>query len=218
MLKSKVGLISYRITRRFMLLFILCQKLAWRKPHRELQMLRRKSLLLMVLLAALIGTACQGDPSPPQSSTIEGNDISILQEKPYGIGRLLLTRWHDETGATCIAGTYLTRVNDSLQPHNVAMAGCETNAVFQAAYTGNSRVELFAGAPRHTTVFGRSDIGHAVRIVWQDGQVNHIPLENMSFLEARDGTWAVERIELLDDQNNVILAEEWSSQGLQATN
>lgn len=187
----------------------------------ELQMFRRKLLFVPVVIALFFLAACQsGSPTSetPSSSSLGDRDVNVLQEKPYGSGQLLLTSWHDENGASCMAGTYLTRINDTLEPHDTALSGCQSDAVFQAAYTGNSRVEQFAGAPRHTTVFGRSDVGHAVRIVWQDGQVNHVPLENHSFLEARDGRWAVERIELLDDQNNIILAEEWTGNGVQATN
>lgn len=191
----------------------------------ELQMFRSKLFFSLIMMMMLSLAACQSDEISPLSETSpninvsnDGNTLNVLQEKPYGSGQLLLTSWQDENGASCLAGTYFTRINETLQPHNIAVAGCQAEGVFQAAYSGNSRVEQFAGAPRHTAVFGRSDIGHAVRIVWHDGLVDHVPLENHSFLEARDGTWAVDRIELLDDQNNIILAEEWTGTGMQATN
>ncbi len=215
--RSLSGLISYRNSAPFMLPFEHGRLAIRAKTHGELQMFRRTTLLFLLFLLLLLAACQPNSPSELNAAPNKG-EINILQEKPFGTGQLLLTSWIDESGASCMAGTYLIQVNGTYQPHDMLLGGCSTDTLFQAAYTGNSQIELFSGTPRHTTVFGRSEIGHAVRIVWQDGQVNHVPLVNQSFLEARDGKWAVERIELLDEQNNLIFAEDWGDEVVQGTN
>ena len=157
------------------------------------------------LQAAVAGTS---HLNPEQASHVE-----VLQERPWGTGQLMLYRWADaETGHACLATAYLTRLNNEWQAHDTATAPCQSAPNgFTAAYTWNSLVEAPYGPPRDTAVFGTSPQGQAVRIVWADGQVSHVPLQNNSFLVSRAGKWRVERVELLDGNNQLLKVEDWSA-------
>ena len=186
--------------------------------------------LIGLLIVLLLFTACQSqEPAPPptleaaastvsQLENIALNDIDVLQQRAYGSGRVLLYSWSNSGGATCLATTYLTPLNNEWEAHDTLTTGCFNEDEFTAAYTGNSLVDAPFGPPRYTTVYGLSPAGRAVRIVWSDGQVNHVPLQNSSFLEMRSGRWHVERIELLDANNDLLLAEDWLPDSSNRTN
>lgn len=171
---------------------------------------------VFVLLWGL--SACQTvntavSPPPTLQAAIDGTSyltnepVELLQTRPWGSGQLILYRWTDETNnQECLAAAYLTRLNNEWQAHDTATAPCQDVRGFTAAYTWNSTIEAPFGPPRDTAVFGISDHGRAVRIVWSDGQVTHVPLqnENGSFIESRSGKWQVERIELLDEDNQLL--------------
>lgn len=174
------------------------------------------SLFVLMLLSACAVEQTNEPPATLQAAVAgtahlteaDYADIDVLLEKRLGAGQLMLYRWQNG-GADCLAATYLTAVNNEWQPRETATRPCEQNASFMAAYTGNSVVESPFGPSRHTTVYGVSEQGHAVRVVWADGQVSHLPLEDGAFLMARSGRWEVERIELLDHENGLMFTEEW---------
>lgn len=180
--------------------------------------LMRWSLMGLMLFLAACNGAQAAEPPPTLQAAVEGsefltnmdpNDIEVLQEQAVGGGRLMLYRWLNEADETCVATTYLTTINRVWQTHDTITATCRPAGDFMAAHSGNSHIDAPFGPPRQTVVFGTSEIGRAVRVVWVDGQVSHIPLENGAFLDARSGRWGVERVELLDAQNNIILTEDW---------
>lgn len=181
-------------------------------------------LISFVALATLLLAACTStsaaDPPATLQAAVAGtillqntniHDITVLQEKSIDGGQLLLYTWTNEAQQLCLSAAYLTPLNDQWQTHDTLSAGCTSDAAFVAAYTGTSEIESSFGSLRHTTAYGRSTYGHAVRIVWADGQVTHVPLENGSFLQTRSGRWTVERIELLDSNNNLLAIEEWQN-------
>jgi len=174
--------------------------------------------LLIPILAACSPTANQ----PPATLVAVANDTSLLthaeldgvktlQERPFGTGQIALYTWENEQGATCFVAAYLTTINGQWQTHDTAATDCQPANQLIAAHTGNSDIDAPFGPPRHTMVYGHSPLGTAVRIVWGDGMVSHVPLQDGAFLEARDGKWPVERIELLDASNNIIQLEDWQN-------
>lgn len=176
---------------------------------------------IALVLASL--TACQPsattpEPTPTLQAALENNPIladtdlnlvSLLLDRPYGKDRLLLYSWQDEAFKLCLGASYLTPLNQEWQSHDTYTSPC-SNGRFLAAYSGNSQVESPFGPARHTIVYGVSEVGQAVRVVWSDGQVSHIPLEDEAFVEARNGRFKVERLELLDEHHNVLLTEDWA--------
>jgi hypothetical protein len=182
------------------------------------------SLLLLGVLAAC-QTAENDAPPPTLQAAVAGTSyltmehtavVEVLQEQAWGTGQLMLYRWQDGS-QTCLAATYLTRLNNDWQAHDTATAPCQSPSAFTAAYTWDSHVHIEApfGPPRDTVVFGTSSQGRAVRIIWADGQVTHIPVQQGSFLASRAGKWRVERVELLDSNNQILQAEDWSLANLQ---
>ena len=183
--------------------------------------------LLMWSLAAC-QTANTAVPPPTLQAAVAGTshlnpeqatNVEVLQEQSWGTGQLMLYRWADgETGHECLAAAYLTRLNNTWQAHDTATAPCQAThqtTALTAAYTWNSTIEAPYGPPRDTAVFGTSPQGQAVRIVWADGQVSHVPLQNNSFLVSRAGKWRVERVELLDGHNQLLQMEDWSALNVQ---
>ncbi len=179
------------------------------------------TILITILLVWLTAACTPAAQEPPATLVAIANDTTVLspvdlsgvntlQEQPFGTGQMALYGWQNEAGQYCLVAAYLTIVGDQWQTHDTASVACQTNE-FIAAYTGNSVVESPFGPPRHTVAYGRSLNGMAVRVIWADGMVSHVSLENGAFLESRAGRWDVERIELLDENNNVMQAEEWSS-------
>lgn len=192
--------------------------------------LRARTLLLGLSLLLLWSmTACQPNdtaaPPPTLQAAVAGTsylndshtaEVEVLQERPWGTGQLMLYRWTDaDKGHTCLAATYLTRLNNQWQAHDTATAPCQSDTSFMAASTWNSTIEAPFGPPRDTVVFGTSDHGRAVRIVWVDGQVTHVPVQNGAFLESRAGKWRVERVELLDGNNQLLQMEDWTTANVQ---
>ncbi len=187
-------------------------------------------LLLGVLGIFLLLTGClplaarSGAPaassarSTPAQTGESTSPAIILQEKRFAGGQIMLQSWVDSTGATCLAATYITPINNEWRIHDTLTGGCTHGEQLAAAYTGNSQINALVGPPRFTTVYGRSETGQAVRIIWSDGQVNHVPLENHSFLEMRSGRWDVERIELLDWDHTLLHATDWQAERVERTN
>lgn len=165
-----------------------------------------------------LSTSIATVPSPTLQAAVAGSSyltpeqiavVETLQTRPWGSGQLMLYRWTDETDTQAyLAAAYLTKLNNEWQAHDTATAVYTNEHDFMVAYTWNSRIEAPFGPPRDTAVFGTSPHGRAVRIVWSDGQVTHIPLhsENGSFLDSRPGKWQVERIELLGEDNQLLQA------------
>lgn len=174
---------------------------------------------LIILSAACTATPRSNPPATLQAAVagtelLTDTDIStieVLQEKTMDDGQVMLYRWTNDAEQVCLSAAYMTTINGRWQTHDTLSAGCHTNSDFVAAYTGNSHIESPFGSIRHTTAYGSSSDGHAVRIVWSDGQVTYLPLDKGTFLETRDGRWVVERVELLDRDNNVLLVEEWQT-------
>ena len=176
--------------------------------------------LISFVLIAILAACTPASEEPPATLVAIANDTSLLthaelpgvktlQERPFGTGQIALYSWQNDQGATCLVAAYLTTISGQWQTHDTAAMDCQQTDSLVAAYTGNSYIEAPFGPPRHTMVYGRSNQGSAVRIVWSDGMVSHVPLQNGAFLEARDGKLPVEKIELLDANNNVIQLEDW---------
>ena len=188
------------------------------------KMFAKKILPLLIMLLVWGVTACTpAGEEPPATLVAIANDTSVLthaelpgvqtlQERPFGTGQIALYAWENEAGEECLVAVYLTTINGQWQTHDTASIACQNDPAFMSGYTGNSVIEAPFGPPRHTMVYGHSDLGAAVRIIWTDGMVHHAPLENGAFLEARNGKWVVERIELLDEDNNVLQMEDWQEE------
>lgn len=184
-------------------------------------MFGKKTLFFISLtLIAILAACTPASEEPPATLVAIANDTSLLthaelpgvqtlQERPFGTGQIALYSWDNDQGSSCLVAAYLTTINGQWQTHDTATTECEQTNELVAAYTGNSTIEAPFGPPRHTMVYGRSNTGSAVRIVWSDGMVSHVPLQDGAFLEARDGKWPVERIELLDAGNNILQLEDW---------
>lgn len=177
---------------------------------------------LIILLAACTATPASNPPATLQAAVAgtelltdtDINDIEVLQEQGIDGGQVMLYRWTNDAQQVCLSAAYMTTINGRWQTHDTLSAGC-ANSDFVAAYTGNSHIESPFGSIRHTTAYGSSSYGHAVRIVWSDGQVTYLPLDNGTFLETRHGRWVVERVELLDRDNNVLAIEDWQAAVIQ---
>ena len=79
-----------------------------------------------------------------------------------------------------------------------------------AGYTSVSEIEATLGTPRQTVAFGTSQSGKVVRVIWADGLVEQVPLENGSFLTVRSGRFQIERVELIDSAGNLLNVEDWA--------
>ena len=144
-------------------------------------------------------------------AAVNPEQVEVLQDTGFGSGKILLYRWQAQDGAYCLGSSYIINVNNNWQSSNTATMPCQFDPDLMAAYTGNSQIESELGVPRETIVYGYANRGHAVQIVWNDGQVDRIPLENNSFLGVRSGRYIVERIELVDQNNALIQIEDWST-------
>ena len=176
----------------------------------------------LILLIGLFLAACapSNTPAPPptlqavlaSSAVWKGVDPSavvLLQQQPLDQGQLMLYQWQNEAGEECLTAAYLFELNGQWQPHDTFHAPCRREATFMAAHSGNSTAEAPYGPARHSVAYGVSQMGHAVRVVWADGQVSYVPLTKGSFLAARNGRINVERVELVDSTNGVLRVEEW---------
>ncbi|MBK8432594.1 MAG: hypothetical protein IPL28_15445 [Chloroflexi bacterium] len=179
-------------------------------------------LLLLPLAAACAAPRTETPPatlqavlsSSPIWEGIDHNHVAVLQEQALGSGQLLLYQWQNESAETCLATAYLINLNGEWQTHDTFYTACHAEPAFLAAHSGNSTAESPYGPARFSTAYGVSKDGHAVRVVWADGQVSYIPLQNGSFLVARNGNIAVERVELVDSANNVLTIEDWQGSTL----
>lgn len=184
-------------------------------------------LLILGGLLAFTGCATTAESPPPTISAVVANSdllssvdpsgMTILQDRLYGSGKIVLYQWNDTQGNLCIGTSYLQEIDGHLEMSDTATIPCQSDDSLMAAYTGNSQIEtqLGFGDPRQTVVYGVSPAGHAVQIVWMDGQVERIPLNNSSFLTVRDGRLDVDRIELFDQSNQLIQVEEFQNAEVQ---
>lgn len=186
----------------------------------------RKSTTILILLFSLFAVALSAcapaatTPPTPEAAAISEsdfaadlgfNEIEILQNQVAGSGKMVLYRWQNGADEACVATAYLTQLNGRWQTHTTATTDCSSDTHIIAAYTGNSVIQSEFGAPRMTAVYGITDepFAHAVQIVWSDGQVSRLPLEDGAFLAVRQHKLVVERIEVFDANNNLLFIEDW---------
>jgi len=148
--------------------------------------------------------------------------VVVLQEQEIAGGLVLLYRWQSREarreGTYCIATTFVTpvitlkgkgwRAQSSGAigsfPRQPPLFGCDVPSdEFIAGYTVGGNITSL------TTVFGLSNRGDAVRIVWSDRQVDVVSLQSGSLLLARPKTLQEERIELLDADGNILESKKW---------
>jgi hypothetical protein len=60
-----------------------------------------------------------------------------------------------------------------------------------------------------TVVYGLSDIGKHVRIIWSDATTHVVPLAQGAFLLTRKGVFEPLRIEVLDTTGTPVVREAW---------
>lgn len=180
---------------------------------------RLGAILLFLNLVACTTPHTEAPPATLQAvlagseiwQAIDQSQVTMLQEQPLGTGELLLYQWQNEAAETCLAAAYVIDINGQWQTHDTFRTACHADKGFVAAYSGNSTAESPYGPTRDTIAYGVSDHGHAVRVAWADGQVSYVPLQNGSFLVARNGRMDVQRVELLDEANNLIDVEDWGT-------
>jgi hypothetical protein len=182
-----------------------------------------KVVSLSTIFIAFITTAClpaANEPPPTIQavadhaealSAVTADQIHVLQDQSYGTGRIMLYEWFNEN-QHCLGSSYITPLNDNWQISDTLSLPCHQPTEFLAGYTNVSVVESNLGAPRQTVAFGTSDTGNAVRIVWADGMVEQVPLEDGSFLTVRAGRFQIERLELIDKGGNLITVEDWQTE------
>lgn len=179
--------------------------------------------IITAVFLALSACATTVETSPPTLQAVVDNSellaavnpeqVEVLQDTGFGSGKILLYSWQAQDGSFCLGSSYIVNVNNNWQSSNTATMPCQSNPDLMAAYTGNSQIESNLEVPRETIVYGYANRGRAVQIVWSDGQVDRVPLENNSFLAVRSGRYIVERIELIDQNNKLIQVEDWSTVG-----
>jgi len=139
------------------------------------------------------------------------DSVEILRRQPFGRGEILFYRWQTPgctaDGSFHLAATYVERAfslrggwgwraQGSFQHlPELDQGRCPIRADgFVAGSIGRS-----VGRERFTTVSGYGGRGRAVRVAWEDGQVDESPLPASGvFFFSRAGDHAVQRVELLD--------------------
>lgn len=176
--------------------------------------------VLLILLSAFFAVACMPQsesPSPTVQAVVEHaqaltqvspENIDVLQDEAYGSGRILLYSWQEEE-KKCLASSYMTPLNGNWQLSDTLSLPCQPSSDFVAGYTNVSTIEANLGSPRQTVAYGTSQIGDVVRVIWADGLVEQVPLQNGSFLTVRSGRWTIERIDLIGTDGSIIRSEDW---------
>ena len=184
------------------------------------QLFSFRGALLVVFLCLFMACAPSPTAEPPatlqavlsDSAVWQGVDPSavvVLQEQPLERGQMVLYQWHNEANEMCLTAAILFNLNGTWQPHDTFHAPCQADGRWVAAHSGNSTAESPYGPARQSLAYGYSAEAHAVRVVWADGQVNYVPLGKGGFLAARHGRIEVERVEWVDNSNNVLAIETW---------
>lgn len=186
------------------------------------------TLFFFLALGILFATGCvSAAETPPPTisavvadsnllSTVNPEEMTVLQDRGFGSGKIVLYQWEDNQGNRCLGTSYLIEIDQHWEMSDTATTPCQSEDSFIAAYTGNSETEtqLGIGDPRQTVVYGTIPSGHVVQVVWVDGQVERIPLKNGSFLSVRPGRIGVERIELFDSNNRMIEIKNFVSENV----
>ena len=140
---------------------------------------------------------------------VSTEDIHVLQDQSYGSGRILLYEWEQDS-QQCLASSYITPLGGHWEISDTLSLPCQQSTDFVAGYTNVSKIEANLGSPRQTVAYGTSQAGNVVRIIWADGMVEQVPLEDGSFLTVRSGRWSIDRIELIDGAGNLLGVEDWA--------
>ena len=183
-------------------------------------------LILLVIALILVGCLPTTSEPPPTVQavadhaavlhTVTADQIHVLQDQSYGSGRIMLYEWHAEN-QHCLASSYITPLNGNWQISDTLSLPCQQPGEFLAGYTNVSEIEATLGTPRQTVAFGTSQAGNVVRVIWADGLVEQVPLENGSFLTVRSGRYQIERVELIDSAGNLLNVEDWAIETAQVT-
>ena len=187
-----------------------------------------KTTFFCILCSLFLTVACApvaSEPSPTLQAVVEHTqvlnkvspeNISVLQDLPYGSGRILLYSWQ-ENGQTCLASSYMTKLNGNWAISDTLSMPCQTTSEFVASYTNVSAIETNLGSPRQTVAYGTTQLSGVVRVVWADGMVEQVPLSNGSFLTVRSGRWGIERIDLIGVDGTLLQSEDWTINAIQAS-
>ncbi|MEM9774309.1 MAG: hypothetical protein AAF902_06985 [Chloroflexota bacterium] len=140
---------------------------------------------------------------------VSTEDIHVLQDQSYGSGRILLYEWKQDS-QHCLASSYITSLGGHWEISDTLSLPCQQPTSFVAGYTNVSKIEANLGSPRQTVAYGTSQAGNVVRVIWADGMVEQVPLEDGSFLTVRSGRWSIDRIELIGNGGNLLSVEDWA--------
>jgi hypothetical protein len=139
---------------------------------------------------------CNGGQEPRISSA-----RLILEEKIVGGVVLLYVYPTDSPGEHILTQAFVTQEKGTGPtlwfPATISCGVYTETQVFFPTYT-------VGGSNGPSTAFGISKKGNEVRIEWSDGQVDVIPVENGAFLQSRQETVWVQRVELLDAEGDVL--------------
>lgn len=192
--------------------------------------IRRKTNISCKVLAVsivLLVSACSSRPFHPTMvdaltefpGKLVGADLStiksvqVLRQQTIAGGVSLLYRWQTSASAAngtyCLAATFVTPERGGWRAQSTGFFDGDNQALKPAcSFTNNN--DFIAGyypggnVTDLTTVFGLSSQGSKVRILWSDGQISIAPIQNKAFLDARPKTLRVDRVDLLDVNNNVL--------------
>ena len=178
-----------------------------------------KTSVLLLIFSILVGCLPTTQEPPPTVQAVSSHaqvlhevateDIHVLQDQSYGSGRILLYEW-EQNNEHCLASSYLTPLGGVWEISDTVSLPCQQPADFVAGYTNVSDIEANLGSPRQTVAYGISQHGSVVRVIWADGMVEQVPIEEGSFLTVRSGRWTIERIELIDSGGNLLTIEDWA--------
>ncbi|MEM8858214.1 MAG: hypothetical protein AAGD96_07840 [Chloroflexota bacterium] len=178
-----------------------------------------KTSILLFTFFLLVGCLPTNNEPPPTIQAVSNHaevlhevateDIHVLQDQSYGSGRILLYEWQ-QNNQHCLASSYLTPLGGVWEISDTLSLPCQQPTDFVAGYTNVSSIEANLGSPRQTVAYGTSQSGSVVRIIWADGIVEQVPIEDGSFLTVRSGRWTIDRIELIDSGGNLLTIEDWA--------
>jgi len=143
--------------------------------------------------------------------------VRILQQRAVTDGVVLFYRWQtDEAVATetfCAASAFVTYGASGWQAQSggyfvgdtVSQPACDLNnpISLKASYYYAGQTTTF------TVVYGLSDTGKHVRIIWSDATTHVVPLAQGAFLLTRKGVSEPLRIEVLDTTGTPVVRETW---------
>jgi len=155
----------------------------------------------------------------PASDPAVQTTLSILQEQPISDGVLLFYRWQNQqtqgTNNWCAAITFTEQMSLLRGRGWVARSTLFLNP-FSSDHQAQCTIapdqfitgHIIQGETSEVTAaFGLAPYGAQVRVEWNDGQIDLLPLTSDSFLVTRDVPVAVRRIDLLDENDQVLASE-----------